>query len=417
MGRVTQAVLFHRDPLGFVRRARARFGDVFTMRMALVHAPLVVFTDPRAIGQVVPADPSTAHTGEARRDILGIVPPPGILGADGDQHRTVRGRLAPFFTREALERHRDAMARIAERHVQDWPRGRPLQLFPRMRKITLEIFVRLLLGVRDEQRATALVGATRRMLRTGINPPLPPPGEGDGLLGVFGKALLNRRREPVDRLLTAEIEARRAGGRPDASDVIGSLLRADPPLPADVVLDELVTLLMPAHESGPSGLTWVLDRLAREPDFADRFAEAGDDDPRKDAFVRESLRLRPAVHSVVRRVIAPMEVIGQRLPPGVIATIPTVLVHRDPDAFPEPDAFRPDRFLSPSQADAPDIPFGGGARRCLGEPLALTAIRSVLPVILRRVRLQPVSPEPERMVARGTAAVPHLGALAIASER
>jgi cytochrome P450 len=417
MGRVTQAVLFHRDPLGFLRRAQARYGDVFTMRMALVQRPMVVFADPRAIGQLLPADPSTARTGEARRDILGIVPPPGILGADGEQHRAARARLAPVFTREALERHREAMARIADSHVKDWPRGRPFQLITRMRKIMVDVFVRLLLGVRDEDRATALVAATRRMLWTGVNPPLPPPGEGDGLLGVFGTALLNRRRKPVDQLLTAEIEARRAGGQ-DGSDIIGCLLRADPPMRTEEMLDELVTLLMPAHESGPAGLTWVLDRLCRTSEFADRFATAGgDDDPRNDAFVREALRLRPAVHSVVRRLTVPMDVLGHHLPAGVIATIPTVLVHRDPQAFPDPDAFRPERFLSGDGADAPDIPFGGGARRCLGEPLALTAISSVLPTILRRVRLRPVSPHPERMIARGTAAVPHRGALAVARER
>ncbi|MCW3004512.1 MAG: cytochrome [Conexibacter sp.] len=417
MGRVTQGVLFHRDPLGFLSRARERYGDAFTMRMALVHAPMVVFADPRAIGQIAPADPSTGHTGQARRDLLGIVPPPGILGADGALHRTVRGRLAPVFAREALERHRDAMVKIAERHVDGWPRARPFQLFPRMRKIALDIFVRLLLGVRDEDRATALVLATRRMMWTGVNPPLPPPGEGDGLAGVFGKALFRRRRQPVERLLSAEIEARRGDRRPAGSDVIASLLEADPPLSTDEMLDELITLLMPAHESGPAGLTWVLDRLAREPEAAEHFAAAPDDDPRSDACVREALRLRPAVHSVVRLLIAPMDIAGHRLPPGVIATIPIPLVHRDPQAFPDPNAFRPDRFLSGGAAEGPHLPFGDGPRRCLGEALALIQIGSVLPAILRGVALQPLSPQPERMVVRGTVLAPHRGALAVAADR
>jgi cytochrome P450 len=417
VGRVTQAVAFHRDPLGFLLRARARYGDVFTMRMALVKAPMVVFSDPRAIGQIAPADPSTAHTGEARMDILGIVPPPGILVVDAEQHRAIRGRIAPAFTRETLEGQRDAMMSIAEHHLEEWPRGRPFQMLLRMRKLTLDIFVRLVLGVRDDARATALVAATRRMLRTGVNPPLPPPGAGDGLLGVLGKALLKWRRQPVDRVLRAEIEARRAGGQ-DGSDVISCLLRSDPPMSMDDMLDELVTLLMPAHESGPAGLTWVLDRLARDPDFADHFALAGAGDARSDAFIRETLRLRPSVHSVVRRLIAPMEILGHHLPPGVIATIPTLLVHRDPQAFPDPEAFRPERFLADgAAAEAPLIPFGGGVRRCLGEPLALAEIHSVLPTILRRLRLQALSPQPERMVVRGTVASPHRGALAVAHDR
>jgi cytochrome P450 len=286
-----------------------------------------------------------------------------------------------------------------------------------MRKITLEIFVRLLLGVRDEGRVTGLVAATRRMLWTGVNPPLPPPGEGDGLLGAFGKAWFDRRKKPVERLLAAEIEARRGGGEEDRSDLIGRMLSADPPMRTDEMLDELITLLMPSHESGPAGLTWVLDRFAREPEFAEQLASGGGDDQRTYAFVRETLRLRPAVHSVVRRLIAPMEVLGHQLPPGVIATIPTLLVHRDPEAFPDPEAFSPDRFLPDAPSGAPHIPFGGGARRCLGEPLALTEIGSVLPAILRRVRIRPLSPQPERMVVRGTVAAPHRGALAVATDR
>jgi cytochrome P450 len=254
------------------------------------------------------------------------------------------------------------------------------------------------------------------MLATGMNPPLPPPGEGDGAIGVVGAALFKRRRQPVERLLAAEIEERRAGGR-NGVDAIGCMLRADPPLPTDQMLDELITLLMPAHESGPAGLTWVLDRLSREPQFVEHFVAAGDDDARKDAFVREALRLRPAVHSIMRRLIMPMQVAGHQLPPGVIATIPTVLVHRNAESFPQPDAFLPERSLTAAAADAAYVPFGGGARRCLGEPLTLTAINSVLPTILRRLRLRPVSPQPERMVVRGTVAVPHRGALAVARER
>jgi hypothetical protein len=185
----------------------------------------------------------------------------------------------------------------------------------------------------------------------------------------------------------------------------------------DEMLDELITLLMPAHESGPAGLTWVLDRLAREPEAADHFTAAAGDDPRSDAFVREALRLRPAVHSVVRLLIAPMDIAGHQLPRGVIATIPIPLVHRDSQAFPDPDAFRPDRFLSGAAADAPLLPFGGGPRRCLGEALALIQIGSVLPAILRTVALQPLSPQPERMVVRGTVLAPHRGALAVAADR
>jgi len=98
----------------------------------------------------------------------------------------------------------------------------------------------------------------------------------------------------------------------------------------------------------------------------------------------------------------------------VVAVAPIVLLHRNPQAFPDPDTFRPERFANGTSADAPFLPFGGGARRCLGEPLAHALIASVVPAILRQVHLRPVWPQPERMVVRGTVLVPHRSGLAVA---
>jgi cytochrome P450 len=308
------------------------------------------------------------------------------------------------------------MARIAASHVARWPRGRPFRVLPRMRRLVDEIFVRLVLGVRDEDRAAALAASVWRMLWTPGNPPLPPPGEGDGLMGILGERLFARRKEPVERLLAAEIEARRSS-RDDGLDVIGCMVRADPPLTTPEMIEEMIPLLMAGQEPPGAGLTWVLDRLGREPEMADHFASAGNNDPRKEAFVRETLRLRPAVHSVLRRLTVPMDVAGHALPAGAVAMVPVVLVHRDARAFPDPDSFRSERFLPGDGDAAPYLPFGGGARRCLGQHLAQAEIGSVVPAILQRIRLQPLWPQPERMVVRGTVAVPHRSELAIARDR
>jgi cytochrome P450 len=142
---------------------------------------------------------------------------------------------------------------------------------------------------------------------------------------------------------------------------------------------------------------------------------APDGDAFTDAIERETLRLRPAVHSVVRHLTRPTTIAGHELPAGVSVMVPMVLVHRDPTAFPDPDAFRPQRFFGGGGDGGPLLPFGGGARRCLGEPLAHAMIGMVLPTVLNRVRLKAVTREPERMVVRGTVLAPHRSGLVTAA--
>jgi cytochrome P450 len=415
--RLTQGTLFHRDPLGFLRRNQREFGDVFTIHLA-VSGPMVVFAKPSTMRHVLASDPAQGHGGEARRRILGMVSPRSVLGADGAQHTTARGRVAAVFTPEAMDARRDEMARIAELHVAQWPRGRPFRLLPRMRAISDEVFARLVVGIHDPVRARALATATQKMLWTPGNPPLPPPGDGAGLMGALGKRLFDRRKQEPSRLLGEEIESRRrAGDGGSGRDLIGCMLAADPPLATDDMVDELLPLLMAGQEPPAAGLTWLLDRLSREPGLDEEFLSLPAEHPRKDAIEREALRLRPAVHSVVRRQTQQTEIDGHALPKGVVAMSPILLLHRDQDAYPEPDEFRPERFLSSDAHALPHIPFGGGARRCLGEPLAHALIGTVLPTVLRNVRLRPLWPEAERMVVRGTVTVPHRSEPVVASPR
>jgi cytochrome P450 family 135 len=153
-----------------------------------------------------------------------------------------------------------------------------------------------------------------------------------------------------------------------------------------------------------------MERLARQPDLADRFTVAADGDRFADAVVRETLRLRPAAIAALRRLTEPRHIAGHRLPAGATVMVPIPLLHRDRRAYAEPDDFRPERWTVESAPTAPFLPFGGGARRCLGEHLALAYVDAVVRPILRRVRLRALWPRPERMVLRGTILVPHRSA-------
>jgi len=172
-----------------------------------------------------------------------------------------------------------------------------------------------------------------------------------------------------------------------------------------------MSLLMAAKEPPSIALTWLLDRLAGEPELARRFC-ADPEGELADAVVRETLRLRPPASGVLRRLRQPLEIGGLRIPAGATALVPSALVHRDPRSFADPDSFRVERWLEGQPPAGPFLPFGGGARRCVGEPLARAEIETVVPAILSRVRLTPLSTEPERMVQRATVLVPKRGLLA-----
>jgi cytochrome P450 len=388
-GVLAQTVALHRDPLGTLRRARGRFGDVFTLRLTTVR-PLVVVASPDAVEPLLTADPQAAHAGEARREMLPMASPRSIFGSDGAQHATARRRIAELFAPEAVGRRAEPIVALAAEHASGWPRGRPLRLLPRLRALVDEIFVGELLGIRERDRGRAVTAAIQRMLWTPGNPPLTVPGEGDGLLGAAGAALFERRRAPLARLLGEEIDRRRRARGGDGDDVLGCLVSAEPAQPTEAIVDELLALLMAAQEPAAAGLSWLLERVAREPELAGPLA-AGQE--ARTAVVDETLRARPAAIAALRRLSAPATVAGNDLPRGVTVMLPIVLLQRDAGAF---------------------LPFGGGGRGCLGEALFRTYVDAIVPVVLRSLRLIPAWPVPERMVLRGTILVPHRGALMVA---
>jgi cytochrome P450 len=361
------------------------FGDVFTIRL-LTARPVVVAAAPESVGELLEADPATAHAGEGRRGVLPFASPRSVFGGDAEAHRTARERIAPMMSADAVDAHREEMTAIAAGHAATLPRGRPFRLLERVRDVTDEIFVRLVLGVDDRRLADELIASVRHMLRTPGNPPSTLPGKGDGLVGELGQKLFERRQAPAMAALTKAV--------------------GDPRL-----ADELMSLLMAAQEPPAIALTWLLDRLGRDPELADAFR----DDPEgevADSIVKETLRLQPPASAALRKLTAPRRVGGWDLPAGVDVMVPSTLVHRDPRGFPEPDEFRPERWRAMSPPHAPFFPFGGGARRCVGEPLAHAEIATVIPAFLRAARPIPLAAEPERMVQRATVLVPRRGLLA-----
>lgn len=408
-GVLAQTLRFHRDPLGFLRAAQAELGDVFLIRL-LTARPLAVVADPDAAAQLLDSDHGVGRAGEARRAILPFAATRSVFGADGDAHRAARARIAPAFAAEAMRGRREAIAAIAARHASSWPTGRPFRLLEAMREITDEVFVRLILGVRDERIATRVIGAVRHLLTTPGNPPTTLPGPGDGLAGALGQKLFERRQAPLARALAEAVEARRGEPGGEQPDVLGCMVAAEPALSTGQIVEELASTLMAAQEPPAIALAWVLDRIAREPELEAVFRTEPEGE-RADAAIAETLRLRPPASAALRRLSAPFELGALTLPAGIGVMLPTSLLQRDTRGFQQPDRFLPERWWDRRPGPGFYFPFGGGDRRCIGEPLARAELAAVVPAVLAAVRLTPLAAEPEPMVQRATVLVPKRGLL------
>jgi cytochrome P450 len=231
-----------------------------------------------------------------------------------------------------------------------------------------------------------------------------------------------RLRPEVDRLLYEEIDAHRSD--PDGHDDILALLisarDADgEPLSDENLLDQIITLLLAGHETTTTGLAWAIERLTRHPAALGRLEQELDASGEEylDAVVNETLRVRPVVDGVWRKLTAPAVVAGHRLPVGTLVFPAIVLVQTSNDAFPDPEDFRPERFLESSTSPYTFIPFGGGTRRCIGAAFAVMEMKTVLSTVLRRVEVKAPDLRPERPRTHHVTQIPAHGGRVIATPR
>lgn len=402
-------------PWEFMDRAAARYGDTFTMELVR-EGPIVMVSHPDAVRQIFTAPPELVLAGEANRILLPVVGQNSVLLLDRDAHKEQRRLLMPAFRGNHLQSYMSTMAAIAEAEIACWPRGVPVRLHPRMQALTLEVILRLVFGLENGQRMERLRSALQRTLALTTN------AFAQIFLLVAGPqkmrtALTHRLLSDVDRLLYEEISARRQqAGLETRTDVLSMLVQADhddgQPMSDHEIRDELLTLLLAGHETTASGLAWAVERIIRHPAVHSRLVEevrADDGHRYVEAVVKETLRMRPVLALVSRRLTRPMEVGGFSLPAGVKVAPSIYLMHRRPDIYPDPGQFRPERFLDNRAGTYTWIPFGGGVRRCLGATFAECEMRIVLRELFNAARLRAVNAKSEPIHRRSITHVPGRG--------
>jgi len=428
-----QAMRWVQWPLPLLDECAARFGETFTMRFPSA-PPIVFFTHPDAIKTIFTGDEEDLRAGEANYRLEPILGKHSLLILDGREHLRERRLLQPPFHGDRMLAYGTVMRDIAASAVERWPIGRPFPVHPEMQGITLDVILRTVFGLDEGPAKRDLRKALIELLAIGSNPQLllaaqQSNGNGGGpTVRFFGM------RERVDRLLFAEIASRRQADVKGRADILSLLVQATyedgRPLEDQALRDELMTMLLAGHETTATALAWAVSHVLAHPEVRARLlGELGEVgpaplDPQRvtrleylDAACRETLRLTPIIPLVGRRLTRPMAIGGVDLPAGVVAAPCIYLAHRRPERWPEPERFRPERFIETKPTPYEFLPFGGGVRRCLGMAFALVEMKIVLAEVLSRVELRAAPGYQVRVVRRSVTLAPSEGMPVVVERR
>ena len=413
---------WQRQTVALLEEGRDRFGDIWTLRL-MGGATFVVVSDPTLAKEALGGDPTLLHS--ESKLATRLMGENSVLVLDENAHEAQRKLLSPLFHGERVQRYRELIARLCENELASWPLHEPIRLLPRMDAITLRMIMHVIFGLsgdaaQDELRGRVhdLMGwaaGQRRMLWHQVK---------FSRQWTPSRSFL-RVREPLDRVVFEVIDrARQDPQLEDRDDALAMLLKArhddGSPMTDRELRDELVTLLIQGHASTGNGLAWALERILRHPEVLERLrAEAQtENEEYLDAVIKETLRVRPPIPWATRRVVKQPYQLGEyELEPGTVIAGSIYLLHRRADVYPEPDRFRPERFLEPEASTYTWMPFGGGGRACIGASLAMTELRVVLRTLVQQARLVPAEDRDEEIVRRGVGFSPSRGARAVLEER
>jgi len=420
-----QGLQFAFRALPFFETCRRRYGDCFTVKMPF-GPPYVLFTTPAAVREIFTGDDDELRAGEANVVLRPLLGANSLLFLDGDRHARERRLMLPPFHGERMLAYADTMRAISDDVLDGWPVGRPFPIHPEMQAITLEIILRTVFGL-EAGTLALLRDLLRRWIASALNPVLLwPRFQVDvGRVSPWGR--LVRLKREIDALLLAEIARRREARANERGDVLSLLLGARDeegrPMRDEELLDEMITLLVAGHETTATALAWTFHHLLANPDVLEACrAEARSSGgfaqlPLLDAVVKETLRLNPVITEVGRRLTRPMRIGGRDIPAGVAVGPCIYLVHRRPDVWPDPERFDPARFVGTRPSPYEFLPFGGGARRCLGMAFALYEMKVVLATVLARAELAPVHGYRMKVVRRSITMAPSRGMPVVVTAR
>ncbi len=416
-----QLLRWVRSHVTYMEENRARFGDTFTLRLPTI-GPLVYTGRPELVKAIFQQDrDNTLPQGRsiALEPVLG---PRSLLLLEGEPHLRRRKLMLPPFHGERMRAYEETIAAATRAELASWSGGEELVMRERMQAITLEVILEAVFGVGSGDRHDRLAASLRDVLgftrSSGMQAMIAIASRAGvpGIRRVGAFRELSRSLAATDAVLAEIIaERRRDPGLESREDILSMLLTArfeDGERIDDAELrDQLMTLLVAGHETTATSLAWAFDLLTHDSAAYEkaREAAAAGDDAYLDAIATEAMRLRPVISNVGRLLGEPIAEGDVELAAGT-AVMPSIyLVHTNPDLYPDPYEFRPERFLDSRPDTYSWIPFGGGIRRCIGAAFAGLEMRIVLREVLSAVTMTAVSPRREQTTLASIVLVPKHG--------
>lgn len=414
-----------RRPHELLQTCQARYGVPFTLRF-VGNRKMVIVTDEDSIKQAFRGPLDLFESGQGNKNFRHFVGENSIFVLDGEAHRRHRRLLMPPFKGERMRAYGELMRDNTIKDLEGWPRGTPFRALEAMSRITVELIFQAIFGIEDTARSRELTGLVAKLASggTALLAFIAPLRVNLGPWSPWGRFL--RTRSAIDAIIFDEIKRARAEAE-GRTDILARLIvegesRGDG-LSDQELRDELLTLLGAGHETTATALAWALQWVLGLPEVKAKLEEelrevVGDGLVEVEhlpklkylsAVIDETLRLHEPIPIVLRGLARPAEIAGYRLPAGTVVCPSIHLVHRDPERYPDPLAFRPERFLGRRPGPFAYFPFGGGARICIGFAFALFQMKVMLATLLTRADLRLVGQPSLRYGRKGIVVVPANG--------
>ncbi len=410
---------FAADPLGWMDSLSKQYGDTFTVMSG--STPIVFVGNPQGMKQIF-TTPEIVAAGELNQEAAPLVGNNGLLLLDGDRHRNRRKLLMPPLHGTRIRAYGQQICDLTDKVMSQYPIGKPFLAYSAVQNITLQVILNTLLGLQQGERyeqIRQLLANLMNYARSGlveISLSFPFLQRDLGRWSPWGYFLHLWRQ--FDQLLYAEINERRQQADPSRTDVLSELIFArdenGKALTNQEVRDLLPSLLFGGRDASATAITWALYWIHRQRAVRDQLLKELDSlgdspDPMSivelpylSAVCQEALRIYPTqVVTFPRIVESPVELIGYELSPGTVLLGCIYLTHQYEDLYQQPKEFQPERFLEKQYSPYEFLPFGGGARRCPGEALAVFEMKLVLATILSRYQLALATKRPERPKPQG----------------
>ncbi len=402
-------------PRTYTAWLRKRFGEVVTyfnvkgetFDVSLKGAAFIVVLTPEGARQVLSGDPD-GYEAFWKEGFTGVAGSGSLWVLGGNKHRQERQLLSPAFHARSFRGYGEIIRQVTHQQTEKWQPGQSLRALHTTLGISLDIIMRLVFGVEDEK----FIEEGRQVLFTLWHNMHP--------LFVFFPRLQRRWFPPWARYTRAKDDfsnwvnrhlAERRARRAETNDILGRMLAAcyedGSPMRDEDIRDELITILLAGHETTATALAWALYDLGMNPTVLEKLRAELDPlgpDPEPGlitklpyltAVCNETLRLHTLLPEVARVLVSPLELFGYTIPPGDAVGVSIMAIHHDPELYPEPDRFIPDRFIGRTYSPFEFLPFGGGHRRCLGASLSDYEMRIALAEIITHWEYEPAASERE----------------------